>query len=78
MGTVFIDQSDTADTPADADAEQRKQDCELNAFLRLAPGLRLDALADGAEPAPIAESAASLMHEPTATSAWELGQADGS
>jgi hypothetical protein len=48
------------------------------AFLRLAPGLRLAALPDGAEPAPIAESAAALMHEPTATSAWELGQADGS
>ena len=35
LGTVFIDQSDTADTPADADAERRKQDCELKAFNRL-------------------------------------------
>ena len=35
LGTVFIDQSDLADTPADADAEKRKQDCELKAFNRL-------------------------------------------
>jgi hypothetical protein len=40
LGTVFIDQSDTADTPADADAQQRKQDCELKAFNRLDAQLR--------------------------------------
>ncbi|MBI3412057.1 MAG: hypothetical protein HY040_27315 [Planctomycetes bacterium] len=40
LGTVFIDQSDTADTPADADAERRKQDCELKAFNRLDAQLR--------------------------------------
>ena len=40
LGTVFIDQSDTADTPADADVEQRKQDCELKAFNRLEAQLR--------------------------------------
>jgi hypothetical protein len=35
LGTVFIDNSDAADTPADSSAEQRKQDCELKAFNRL-------------------------------------------
>ena len=41
LGTVFIDQSDAADTPADADAERRKQDCELKAFNRLDAQLRV-------------------------------------
>jgi hypothetical protein len=40
LGTVFIDNSDTADTPADADPERRKQDCELKAFNRLDTQLR--------------------------------------
>lgn len=40
LGTVFIDQSDVADTPVTANAEQRKQDCELKAFNRLDAQLR--------------------------------------
>jgi hypothetical protein len=40
LGTEFIDQSDAANTPADANAEQRKQDCELKAFNRLDRQLR--------------------------------------
>ncbi len=35
LGTIFIDNSDVADTPADSSAEERKQDCELKAFNRL-------------------------------------------
>jgi hypothetical protein len=35
LGTVFIDNSDVADTPAGSNAEERKQDCELKAFNRL-------------------------------------------
>lgn len=40
LGTEFIDNQDTADTPADADADRRKQDCELKAFERLHNQLR--------------------------------------
>jgi hypothetical protein len=40
MATEFIDNRDTADTPADADEEQRKQDCELKALRRLVARLR--------------------------------------
>jgi hypothetical protein len=40
LGTEFIDNRDLAGTPADAGAEQRKQDCELKALRRLAAGLR--------------------------------------
>ena len=35
LGTVFIDNSDVADTLAGSKAEERKQDCELKAFNRL-------------------------------------------
>lgn len=34
IGTEFIDNRDLADTPAQATAEQRKQDCELKALRR--------------------------------------------
>lgn len=40
LGTTFIDNSDLADTPPQANAEQRKQDCELKALRRLALQLR--------------------------------------
>jgi hypothetical protein len=40
IGTTFIDNRDTADTPSGADPEQRKQDCELKALRRLAGQLR--------------------------------------
>jgi hypothetical protein len=40
LGTEFIDNRDAADTPAEAGAEQRKQDCELKALSRLAPNLK--------------------------------------
>ncbi len=40
IGTEFIDNRDLADTPADADAQKRKQDCELKALARLVPQLR--------------------------------------
>jgi hypothetical protein len=40
LATEFIDNQDTADTPADAGAERRKQDCELKALARLLPRLR--------------------------------------
>lgn len=40
IGTEFIDNRDVADTPAQATAEQRKQDCELKALRRLAAQLR--------------------------------------
>jgi hypothetical protein len=42
LGTEFIDNRDTADTPADTGAEQQKQDCELKALSRLAPALKRD------------------------------------
>jgi len=42
IATEFIDNRDAADTPADAGAEQRKQDCELKAMRRLAAQLRQD------------------------------------
>jgi hypothetical protein len=42
LGTEFIDNRDRADSPADASAEQRKQDCELKALRRLAKKLRED------------------------------------
>ncbi len=42
IGTEFIDNRDAADTPAAATAEQRKQDCELKAYRRLAARLRKD------------------------------------
>lgn len=42
IGTEFIDNRDLADTPAQAAAEQRKQDCELKALRRLAAQLRQD------------------------------------
>lgn len=48
LGTEFIDNQDAADTPADATAAKRKQDCELKAFTRLQarvaatfPGLKI-------------------------------------
>jgi hypothetical protein len=40
IGTEFIDNRDLADTPAEAGAEQRKQDCELKALRRLGAQLR--------------------------------------
>src|SRR5205807_863750 len=40
--TEFIDNREAADTPATATAEQRKQDCELKAFRRLAKSIRQD------------------------------------
>ncbi len=40
LGTVFIDNRDVADLPADANPEQRKQDCELKALDRLDAQLR--------------------------------------
>lgn len=40
IATEFIDNRDLKDTPADAGAEQRKQDCELKALGRLLPRLR--------------------------------------
>jgi hypothetical protein len=40
IATEFIDNRDAADTPASADAFQRKQDCELKAYRRLAARLR--------------------------------------
>ena len=40
LATEFIDNRDTADTPASAGAEQRKQDCELKALSRLACSLK--------------------------------------
>jgi hypothetical protein len=42
LGTEFIDNRDAADTPAEASPEQRKQDCELKAFNRLALALKRD------------------------------------
>jgi hypothetical protein len=48
------------------------------AFLRLASRLRLEPLANSVEPVPIGESAASMAHGPTAATAWELGEVDGS
>jgi hypothetical protein len=42
IGTEFIDNRDAADTPATATAEQRKQDCELKAYRRLASRIRKD------------------------------------
>jgi hypothetical protein len=42
IATEFIDNRDAADTPADAGAEKRKQDCELKAMRRLAARLRQD------------------------------------
>jgi hypothetical protein len=40
VATEFIDNHDTAETPAGAGAERRKQDCELKALARLLPRLR--------------------------------------
>jgi hypothetical protein len=40
IATEFIDNRDTADTPPGADAEARKQDCELKALRRLVARLR--------------------------------------
>jgi hypothetical protein len=40
IGTVFIENPDLADVPADAGEERRKQDCELKAMERLAPQLK--------------------------------------
>lgn len=42
LGTEFIDNRDTADTPAEAGPEQQKQDCELKALSRLALALKRD------------------------------------
>jgi hypothetical protein len=42
IATEFIDNRDAALTPAEAGAEQRKQDCELKALRRLAARLRQD------------------------------------
>lgn len=42
IGTVFIENPDQADVPADAGAERRKQDCELKAAQRLAPEVKRD------------------------------------
>ena len=42
LASEFIDNHDTADTPAGASGEQRKQDCELKALARLLPRLRQD------------------------------------
>jgi hypothetical protein len=35
LGTVFLENADTADSAKDAGAEQRKQDCELKALARM-------------------------------------------
>jgi hypothetical protein len=40
VATEFIDNRDAADTPADASAERRKQDCELKALPRLMAKVR--------------------------------------
>jgi hypothetical protein len=40
IGSVFLSNADAADTPAEAGAFQRKQDCELKAFARLVPVLK--------------------------------------
>jgi hypothetical protein len=40
LATEFIDNRDLADTPADASAERRKQDCELKALPRLLAKIR--------------------------------------
>src|ERR1700722_7141689 len=42
LGTAFIDNRDLQDTPAEAGADKRKQDCELKALRRLAKQLRQD------------------------------------
>jgi len=42
FGTAFIDNRDSAGTPARANAEERKQDCELKAWRRLAMQVRQD------------------------------------
>jgi hypothetical protein len=42
LGTEFIANADLADTPAEAGAERRKQDCELKAWQRLAARLKRD------------------------------------
>jgi hypothetical protein len=42
IGTVFIENPDQSDLPADASEERRKQDCELKAMERLAPQLKKD------------------------------------
>jgi hypothetical protein len=42
IGTVFIENTDQADLPADAGEERRKQDCELKAMERLGPQLKKD------------------------------------
>jgi hypothetical protein len=42
LGTEFIDNRDESGLPADANAEERKQDCELKALRRLAKQLRKD------------------------------------
>jgi hypothetical protein len=41
-GSEFIENADSADTPADGSPEERKQDCELKALSRLLPALRHD------------------------------------
>lgn len=40
IGTVFLSNEDSKDTPPDAGQERRKQDCELKAFDRLAEALK--------------------------------------
>ena len=40
IGSEFVDNRDSRDTPADASSDKRKQDCELKAFRRLVAGLR--------------------------------------
>jgi hypothetical protein len=40
LGTVFIDNQDTHETPTTASSEQRKQDCELKAARRWAEAIR--------------------------------------
>jgi hypothetical protein len=42
LGSEFIDNRDADESPANATAEQRKQDCELKALRRLAKRLRED------------------------------------
>ena len=42
LGSEFIDNRDAAEVPADATAEQRKQDCELKALRRLVKQMRKD------------------------------------
>lgn len=42
IGTTFIDNRDLEQTPAAANAEERKQDCELKALSRLLPHVRQD------------------------------------